>query len=453
MSSNSIYTRFVFWSVWLLIPLLWEILIGSISAIAIIIKYLSQLNKKELEYLPRVTILVPIYNSEATIGKCLQSIKDQIYPKDLLEIFLINNGERDGSYEIFIKFQQENPCIRVWWYDSKKGKSKALNKGIFSSQGKYIINIDSDGWLDNQAVYNVIRKFEQNRKINAMTGVILIDNTLGNKVSPFMELVRKCEFFEYVETFLIGRNFQSITNTMYTLAGAFSCFRKEAILKTHMYNTETVGEDTHMTYQIRRFVGGKILLCNDAFFYVDPIESLDKLYLQRQRWQRGQLEVAKLFYDMHIGHIRQFFSKFSLRVLINDHTLVFPRLIWFFGMIYLFFLDYPLNILFGTNALLYLLYVSNSFIYLMVGLLYLKGKQNIKKHLLKNIYILLIMPIYRFVVYFIRVAGIINSMTTEATWNTKSFSQEICMIYNIIHTTIAKKIPIVYRLKEWLNDE
>ena len=107
----------------------------------------------------------------------------------------------------------------------------------------------------------------------------------------WLRLLRKTEYFEYCQAFLAGRNYQSESDSVFTMSGAFSAFRKSAILRTQLYNTDTVGEDTHVTFQVRDKLKLKVKLCENAFYYVDPIESFDKLYTQRQRWQRGENEV------------------------------------------------------------------------------------------------------------------------------------------------------------------
>ncbi|MHA5186080.1 hypothetical protein R5R53_07310 [Oenococcus oeni] len=94
-----------------------------------------------------------------------------------------------------------------------------------------------------------------------------------------MRLLQNNEYFEYAQAFLSGRSIESSANRLFTMSGAFSAFRKEVLLKTYMYNTQTVGEDTDMTFQIRSKLKGRVALCTDSFFYVDPIESLDQLYI------------------------------------------------------------------------------------------------------------------------------------------------------------------------------
>ncbi|WP_427340123.1 TIGR03111 family XrtG-associated glycosyltransferase [Caloranaerobacter sp. DY30410] len=452
MIKSKIFQQFLYWCIWLIIPFLFEVFKNLIGVSLLLLKYLANKSNKmsKLDFFPPITIIIPVYNSAKTLNMCLKSILNQNYPKHLIEILLIDNGSKDNSYNIFLDFHNKHPNLNIKWYCSSQGKSKALNKGIFLSSGKYIINIDSDGWLDRQALFEIVRKFESDDKISCMTGVVLIDPQLiENTKNTFIRILRICELFEYTEAFLVGRNHQSMTNSMYTLAGAFSCFKKNVISKTQMYSFETVGEDTHMTFQIRNSIEGNISICENAFFYVDPIENFNKLYTQRQRWQRGQLEIASLFPHLHIKNLIHIFKSFPLRILIHDHTLALPKLVWFFGMIYLYFINYPLRLLIGANILMYLLYVIVSFLNLFTALIYLKNQKSMKKYLLTKWYICFILPFYRFIVYWIRVAGIINSLSTSSKWHTSTLTEE----FNLILNNIKIKFNFLKKLERMINNE
>ena len=451
METNLIVKELLFWGVWILIPLVWEIAVGFFSAVAVLVKYFSKKDNKA-DFRAYVTILIPVFNSEKTLESCLNSVYFQDYPKEFLEVFVIDNGSVDNSYEVFSKFQENHPELRMWWYRTEQGKSKALNKGIFGSNGKYIINIDSDGRLEKHAISNIVSKFESREDIACMTGVVLIDPELIEKTKGrVLKATRVCELMEYTESFLVGRNFQSMMDSMYTLAGAFSCFRKDTLLKTQMYNSETLGEDTHMTFQMKSSSYGKVALCENAFFYVEPIESLDRLYIQRQRWQRGELEVASLFSELHLGGVVDFIRKPTMRKLVSDHTLSFPRLVWIFAMIYMYFIDYPLGLLVGANLLLYSAYVFNSFIYLIVSKLYLKNEKNTKKYISSKWYYCFILPFYRFVVFWMRMAGIINSLKTESAWKTKGFKEEYITIKRSFQEDVKSKMPFWGKVAKWVN--
>lgn len=443
---DSFLQEVFFWTVWLIIPLLVDFLTGFASAIVVLHAYLKK-KEVELTFFPYVTILVPVYNSEKTLGDCLNSIVAQQYPLQNIQVILIDNGSEDRSFEVFQQFQIENPVLNIRYIKSKQGKAQALNQGIYHSRGRYILNVDSDGMLDSRAVYNTVRKFEQDMSISAMTGVVMINPELiqeNNK--PLLKLLQRCELFEYVEAFLVGRGYQSKRNSIFTLSGAFSAFRKEVLTKTQMYNIETLGEDTHMTTQIRLMYDGKIALCEDAFFYVDPIESADRLYIQRQRWQRGSIEVTALFNKFLSKKMRGSLDVIRY-TMIKDHTLIFSRMIWIFALVYLMFLDYPLYLIVTANIILYFSYVANSLLFYVVSKLYLKPQPHVKKYMRKHIYTIFLLPFYRMFIFFCRLAGTINAKEEKASWNVRALSEEMRMI----REKMKKQFSFYFKLKKWIN--
>ena len=123
---------------------------------------------------------------------------------------------------------------------------------------------------------------ENHREYTCLTGSILIRPDKIEKYKSFKSrLFRRIEFAEYAQAFLAGRNFASETNSMYTLSGAFSAFRMSSIRKSHLYNTETISEDTEITFQMRYIQKQKVGICVDAIYFTDPIEGVNKLYRAR----------------------------------------------------------------------------------------------------------------------------------------------------------------------------
>ena len=109
----------------------------------------------------------------------------------------------------------------------KARKFRALNMAVFNSQGKYIINIDSDGKLEKNAITNMVLRFEQNSNIDCLTGAILIYPELIENTEGFiLRFLRRCELFEYGQSFFAGKNFESEMDSIFTISGAFSAFTK-----------------------------------------------------------------------------------------------------------------------------------------------------------------------------------------------------------------------------------
>ena len=349
MILKQIFKETIFWMAWIIIPIIMEI-IPAIGGFLILVKkkLITKTGVKPI-LLPEITLIIPIYNSSKTLHDCLESVYVSSYPNEKINIMLVNNQSKDNSFEIFTMCQKDFPKLSMQWLNAKQGKSKALNMALFNSAGKYIVHIDSDGKLEPNALGNVVERFEQNSKIHCLTGAVLIDPSLVEETDGFLlKMMRKCEMYEYCQAFLAGRNFESELNSIYTLSGAFSAFRKSTILKTQLYNTDTVCEDTHLTFQVRRMLKKSVNICENALFFVDPIDDFNKLYTQRQRWQRGEIEVSHMFLEQELTMTKGFFGNFMVRMLFFDHTFAFPRMIWYFALICLAFLNYPIKLILGS---------------------------------------------------------------------------------------------------------
>ena len=228
-----------------------------------------------------------------------------------------------------------------------------------------------------------------------------------------------------------------MNNHLFTMAGAFSGFRKEILINTYLYNTDTVGEDTDMTFQIRHRLKGKVSLCENAIFYVEPIQTLDELYIQRQRWQRGELEVAKDYSEEQVG-LSKFFDNFLVRRLIIDHTFIFPKMIWLFASTVLFFFGYTVKILFLSYLLIYLLYFFDSLLKFISISLLLQSFKSEQKFYFKQWIEVLTFPFYNFLISWFRLIGIINEITSTSKWNATPFSKEIGQIKETISNDLMK---------------
>ena len=438
-----------FWAAWIIIPLLIEIVPAVGNFFVLLFKRIRIADDISLDFLPSITLMIPVYNSGQTLYRCLESVDASTYPDHLIEIMLVDNGSKDNSFEIFQKAQMDFPMLAMCWMNSKQGKSKALNKAIFNSSGKYIINIDSDGVLHKDALMNIVRQFETYKDVDCMTGVILIEPALIEETKGFfLKQFRRLEFMEYAQAFLAGRNFESQFNSIYTLSGAFSSFRKSVLLKTFLYNTNTICEDTHLTFQIRSILKKKVHLCSDAIFMVDPIESVNKFYTQRQRWQIGELEVSHMFLKNKLKRpLIGYFNNFVIRLLMTDHTFAFPRLIWYFVLIALGCMNYSFNNIVTACVLIYLLYVFSSFLYYLNIISFLRTFSDLRKYYAKKLLYVAVLPLFNLFAFFVRFAGIINSIKRKSSWKTLTFTEES----RLVRETVRKDFSLFINFRALLR--
>ncbi len=448
---KKILNSFLFWGAWIVVPLLMEI-IPALGSVLLLLRRRKKIaaSGKPILY-PDISIIIPVYNSADTLYDCVASIAASTYPKDRIRIFLAYNQGQDDSFSVFARCQKAFPDLKMQWLTSEQGKSRALNLSLYNSEGKYIINMDSDGVLEPSALANLVDKFEANPDLNCMTGTIL---TIPEKIQAykgfFARLLRNLEFVEYAQAFLAGRSYASETNSVYTLSGAFSAFRKSAVLKSWMYNTETISEDTHITFQMRYHQNERVEVCENAIFFVDPIESVNKLYTQRQRWQRGSLEVSKMFMGKKFRPARVF-KDVSIRTLLYDHTFAFPRLIWYLALICLMAMNYSGNGVLVSTAMIFGMYMLIGIFYFFAVQHLLKLSPPVRKYYLCHWWCVFLLPFFNLAVFFIRLAGIINSISTNSAWRTRDLTEEREALGKVIREDFNRPRLILERVRKAVN--
>jgi len=434
----------LFWGIWMLAPLIVDFSMALVFLILVIIYPERKEREKftDLNFLPYVSVIIPVHNSGDTIYKCLESMENQTYPIDKIQVICVNNGSIDDSFSIFAKFQDDHPEMGLSWINMERpGKSPALNAGIYMIKGDIVINVDSDAWLEENAIMAMVETFEHDRSLVAATGAIHIDKELGKK-TDIIDIIHYCEEIEYLVAFNVGRRYQSITNNLFTLAGAFSAFRREVILNSLLYSERTVSEDTDLTFQIRQrnqINRSRMACVSSAIAYVEPISSFDKLYSQRVRWQRGEIEVTALHQGV-VGHFG--LSTFTGRMMMVDHTLAFSRLTWTFLIPFLYFLGYPMSLVFAAFGGLYLCYLVLDFLYYLVAVKESTGdyKQRIKK----TWWVILFLPIFRFVTFWFRFSGILLTMVEPATWKVETPTEQLKAALQRSYANIKVKLVRVF---------
>jgi glycosyltransferase involved in cell wall biosynthesis len=104
-----------------------------------------------------VTIIVPIYNSEKYIKRCLDSVCAQSYTD--LEIILVNDGSTDNSLNILQEYAESDNRIKVVNQENK-GVAAARNTGLRNATGDFILYVDSDDWIEKNMVQRMLELME-----------------------------------------------------------------------------------------------------------------------------------------------------------------------------------------------------------------------------------------------------------------------------------------------------
>ncbi|MEO6546456.1 MAG: glycosyltransferase [Ferruginibacter sp.] len=112
---------------------------------------------------PLVTVIIPTYNYAHYIAQAIDSILQQTYPTDSIEIIVYDDGSTDNTDQV-VRGYTDKISIK-YFFQQNKGKACATYKAILQSQGKYIFNLDADDYFYPQKIETSVKIFESNEDI------------------------------------------------------------------------------------------------------------------------------------------------------------------------------------------------------------------------------------------------------------------------------------------------
>jgi len=272
---------------------------------------------------PRISILAPAFNEEATIEGSLRALLALQYPR--LEVIVISDGSKDRTVEVLkerfdlvpvktiyeqrVKTKPVRDLYRSATYPSlvvvdkeNGGKADALNVGLSFAQGELVCAMDADTLIEPDGLQRMVRPFLYATDIVATGGTIRVVN--GSEVK-FGRIVKTrvpgnplagMQVVEYLRAFLFGRLGWNRLGGNIIISGAFGLFQREAVLSAGGYLHDTVGEDMELVLRLKRLSyerggPGKIAFVPDPVAWTEVPESLKVLGRQRDRWHRGLADV------------------------------------------------------------------------------------------------------------------------------------------------------------------
>ena len=123
---------------------------------------------------PKISVILPVYNQEIRIGRCLRSLMDQSFNRTNYEIIVINDGSKDLSDYALNLFSDEIVMLKN---KHNQGLPNALNSGIKASKGKFIVRVDSDDYVNKHFLLMLYEYLFWNKKADAVAcDYLLVDD-------------------------------------------------------------------------------------------------------------------------------------------------------------------------------------------------------------------------------------------------------------------------------------
>lgn len=212
-----------------------------------------------------ISIIIPIYNVEPYVEKCLQSVANQTFNGEM-ECLLIDDCGQDKSMTIAQRFVEDyNGSIkfRILHHNNNRGLSAARNTGLDNAEGKWIYFLDSDDWITSnciELIMNAVKRHPNTDAVYAGTNVINGKHEWADYENRYLP-----EYSEdpwWINTTLLKRNVLGMTAWN-------KLFKRELIEKSHLRFIEGIKhEDEIWNLQLSQKINSICILKKNTYFYL-----------------------------------------------------------------------------------------------------------------------------------------------------------------------------------------
>ena len=268
-----------------------------------------------------LSVIVPIYQEEKYIAKCIDSMLSQDYPKDDLEIILVDGMSKDRTREIVATYTAKYPFIRM--IDNPERIAPcAMNRGIKEAKGDVIIRLDAHVYYPKNYFSLLVEKLNElpgAENVGALCNTLPINDSI---TAQSIAAVLSSSFGMGNSHFRVGADKEMEVDTV-----PFGCFHRSIFDKVGLYDEELVrNQDDELNARIIK-AGGKIYLIPQLVCEYYARDTAKKVY--KMFYQYG---VFKPLVNKKLGSpatVRQFFPLFFvLGLLVGPVVCLFLPVLW-----------------------------------------------------------------------------------------------------------------------------
>jgi len=265
-----------------------------------------------------VTVIIPVFNQHGMIEAVIDAIFRSTYKN--IEVVAVNDGSRDGTNRALNKLAAKYPRLKVI-HKKNEGKRKAIAAAFYNSKGKFLIFIDSDSVVDENAIAEMVRAFKGDPKVGAAVGHVKVWNAPKNTLTKFQDV-----WYDF--SFNVRKSAESYFGSVLCCSGCLAAYRRETISEYLPYWKDAkvpISDDREMTTYViapkkgkqmmtpasrnimkwmsryddaeDRSLTGQALLdwkavyVPTAIVYTEVPDAMKVFLKQQKRWKRGTLRV------------------------------------------------------------------------------------------------------------------------------------------------------------------
>lgn len=228
-----------------------------------------------------VSVIIPLRNEEKYIAECIESVIAQTYPKENLEVLLIDGQSEDDTRKIIEKYSNKHTYIKVL-DNPEKIVPTALNIGIKASKGDVIVRMDAHSYYDKNYIFKCVETLKNVDAYNVGGPITTLpgENTLKAKAIALATS----------HPFGVGNSkFRTSNKAQYVDTVTFGAFRREIFDKVGLFNENLPrNQDIEFNSRIRKF-GGRIFLNPEIRSYYYNQSTLKGLW--KQNFKNGMWNI------------------------------------------------------------------------------------------------------------------------------------------------------------------
>jgi len=247
-------------------------LLSGFYILFIFFEYKKNFKTPKPKKLPKVSIIVPVYNGMKYLKSCLTSLQKLNYPKNKLEIIVVDDGSEDESFKEAKKFS----FVSVF-RKKHSGKAKTMNYGLNKATGEIVGVLDCDSVVEKNVLKKMVGYFEDESVGAVVSGI---------RVYKPKNILEKFQEIEYTLTLFFRKNL-SFVKGLYVTPGVLSLYRKSIFKKIGKFR-DNITEDLEITLRILSH-DYNVRCAPEAETYTIVPNKLKELQKQRVRWNIGLL--------------------------------------------------------------------------------------------------------------------------------------------------------------------
>ncbi len=259
------------------------------------------------DYEPTVAFIIPCKNEERGITETIIKCYQINYPKEKMEVIVVNDGSTDGTIRVLKELKKTHPSIKIIDWPNQ-GKRWGMAAGFRVSKSEIIIQLDSDSFVEPKTFRELIAPFR-----NPEVGTVC---AYGEPKNADRNVITKMQAAYYFMSFRMLKAAESTFNTIFCASGCCSAYRKSAVMpvlyqwlsETFLGKPVTWGDDRALTSWLLK-TGWKTIYSDKAKAYTVVPQNWKQLFTQQLRWKKSWI-INSIFTSRFIIKKQPFVSFF-----------------------------------------------------------------------------------------------------------------------------------------------